>query len=70
MKKCSVVLLAMFSSCFSVWAQSEGEQPTVASERATMFAIGAANVLDTYLSAEEYSGAELRFLSQRRKPLR
>ena len=70
MKKCSVVLLAMLLSCFSVWAQSEGEQPTVASERATMFAIGAANVLDTYLSAEEYSGAELRFLSQRRKPLR
>lgn len=39
-------------------------------EQSTMFAIGTAKVFDTYLSAEQYTGAELRFIGQRRKPLR
>lgn len=39
-------------------------------EKATMIAIGSANVLDTYLSAEQYKGFELRIISERRKPIK
>ncbi|MBR5060832.1 MAG: DUF3316 domain-containing protein [Prevotella sp.] len=38
-------------------------------EKATLFAIGSANVLDTYLSAEKYHGTELRVITNTRKPL-
>ena len=35
-----------------------------------MFALGSANILDTYLSQEKYTGSELRIISQSRKPWR
>lgn len=38
-------------------------------EKVTMVAIGSANVLDTYLSAEKYHGKELRVITNTRKPL-
>ena len=38
-------------------------------EKALMFSIGSANVLDTYLTAEQYKGTELRIISEYRKPI-
>lgn len=35
-------------------------------ERAFMIAIGAANVLDTYISAEQYKGTEIRIMAENR----
>ncbi|MBQ6064725.1 MAG: DUF3316 domain-containing protein [Prevotella sp.] len=47
-----------------------GESLSIAQkEKATMFAIGSANVLDTYLSAEKYHGTEFRIVTNTRKPL-
>ena len=34
-----------------------------------MFSLGSANVLDTYLTAEQYKGTELRIISEYRKPI-
>ena len=44
--------------------------PSPVKENSTMVALGAANILDTYLSQEKYTGSELRIISQSRKPWR
>lgn len=36
----------------------------VETERATMFAVGHTDILDTYLSQEKFSGTEFRYVSQ------
>lgn len=38
-------------------------------EKAVMVAIGAANVLDTYLSAEQYKGTEFRIIAENRSKI-
>ena len=39
-------------------------------EKATMIAVGTANILDSYLSPENYTGEEIRFISTVHKPTR
>ena len=39
-------------------------------KRSNMLAVGAANVLDTYLSAEKYNGTDVRYISTLTKPTR
>lgn len=39
-------------------------------EKTTMFAVGTANILDSYLSPENYKGEEIRFISTVHKPTR
>ena len=45
----------------------DGRQPN---QDAQMLAIGAVNLLDTYLSQEKYTGLEVRHVSQRLRRLR
>ena len=45
----------------------DGTEVTRQKDQSTMFALGYANILDTYLSQEKYSGSELRVISQMRK---
>ncbi|MBR5689284.1 MAG: DUF3316 domain-containing protein, partial [Prevotella sp.] len=77
MKYSKKIALSIVAACLAIVSQAQvaGDSivghlcgnPTV---RSKMFAIGSAKVLDTYLSAEQYSGLELRFVSQLRKPIR
>lgn len=79
MKYSKKIALSIVAACLAMVSQAQvagdsiviiscyGGNPTV---RSKMFAIGSAKVLDTYLSAEQYSGLELRFVSQLRKPIR
>lgn len=77
-----VVILLQQPLSLSVYGQEEGNihqqnnqeeqlgddtDATRLKERTTMFALGYADILDTYLSQEKYSGSELRFISQTRK---
>ena len=57
-------MLGLAWAAIGLYAQ---ENATSAKSRSQMVAVGAVNVLDTYLSSEKYSGAELRLLSQSRK---
>ena len=75
----SLVLLVLFVAILSQRPQQLYAQPSAAPEsalqgrlidplpsermRSSMLAIGSANLLDTYLSAEKYSGTELRYIS-------
>ena len=75
----SLVLLVLFVAIISQRPQQLYAQPSAAPEsalqgrlidplssertRSSMLAIGSANLLDTYLSAEKYSGTELRYIS-------
>lgn len=58
------ILLAVCSRCF---AQSEMEGQTVLN-RTIGFSVGATNILDTYLSPEEYTGTEFRLMVDVQKP--
>ena len=80
MKKNRIALLAILSMALSLTPpnpasaqrQETGRGDSLSllpKEKATMFAIGSANVLDTYLSAEKYKGTELRVITNTRKPL-
>lgn len=75
----SLVLLVLFVAILSQRPLQLYAQPSAAPEsalqgglidplpsermRSSMLAIGSANLLDTYLSAEKYSGTELRYIS-------
>jgi hypothetical protein len=75
----SLILLVLFVAILSQRPQQLYAQPSAAPEsalqgrlidplssertRSSMLAIGSANLLDTYLSAEKYSGTELRYIS-------
>ena len=79
MKYSRKIALSIVALCIAIVSQAqvagdsieiEGHlcgDPTV---RSRMFAIGPAKILDTYLSAEQYSGVELRYVSQSVKPIR
>lgn len=80
MKKNRHPLLAILSMALSLTsphlASAQGQNvrrgdslSLLPKEKATMVAIGTANVLDTYLSAEKYHGTELRAITNTRKPL-
>ena len=79
MKNGKKIVLSIVALCIAIVSQAQvaGDSivlvghlcgdPTV---RSKMFAIGPAKILDTYLSAEQYSGIELRYVSQSVKPIR
>lgn len=80
MKKNRNTLLAILSLAWTILSphpasaqrQDEGRGDSLSAlfkEKATLFAIGSANVLDTYLSAEKYHGTEFRVITNIRKPL-
>ena len=75
MKTCSISLFAAFVVLalglpFTAHAQDATPQEALPSENTTMFAIGSADILDTYLSQEKYKGSEIRIISEKRKPWR
>ena len=75
MKTCSISLFAAFVVLalglpFTAHAQGATPQEALPSENTTMFAIGSADILDTYLSQEKYKGSEIRIISEKRKPWR
>ena len=69
MKNGKKIVLSIVALCIAIVSQAQvaGDSTRL---RAQMFAIGPAKILDTYLSAEQYSGIELRYVSQSVKPIR
>jgi hypothetical protein len=62
MKKYLITLLLLYLCTISIHAQKDS-----IITRSTLYGIGVTNVLDTYLSPMEYTGAELRILRENRR---
>ena len=60
------VSLMITLSLITLSSFSQSDSVSLKKEKALMIAVGAANVLDTYLSAEQYKGMELRVISENR----
>ena len=62
MKKIQLVLF-LLCTCF---IQANAQKDSIIT-RSTLYGIGCTNLLDTYLSPMEYTGAELRILRENRR---
>ena len=62
--KRNLFLLLLLCLSFSVQAQEDSLQANRYVMRSTMYGIGHTNILDTYLSPAEYTGAEARVLRE------
>ena len=60
-KKVPILLLLLFS-----FLQTSAQKDSIIT-RSTLYGIGSTNLLDTYLSPMEYTGAELRILRENRR---
>ena len=58
-----IILATSFASYANAQETNDVFTPKTSIERTTAFAIGKTQRLDTYLSAEEYSGTDYRFIS-------
>lgn len=67
LKSIQILLLLLL---FPLMAFSQSDERTQSRERLVLFGIGSQNVLDTYLSPLEYTGANLGFHSSTLRPLR
>ncbi|MBR6494235.1 MAG: DUF3316 domain-containing protein, partial [Prevotella sp.] len=61
MKYSKKIALSIVAACLAMVSQAQVAGDS-ARYRSQMFAVGSAKVLDTYLSAEQYSGFELRYI--------
>lgn len=61
------IIIGVIALWATVGLRAQENEVSTAKSRAQMVAVGAADVLDTYLSQEKYTGTELRLLSQSRK---
>ena len=66
----AITAVAQESCC--PWKQDLRQCPTglPPQTKAKMIAVGASNILDTYLSPEKYKGTEVRYISHNTRPLR
>ena len=56
-----VIRLTIFFILYSLYISPAGAQKVIT--RSTMFGLGSTNILDTYLSAEHFSGEGLSFVA-------
>ncbi len=73
MKNLISILLCMCCSAFVTTAHAQDTHSDVKPPLHTtssMFGVGSANVLDTYLSPYNYTGTEVRFMHERMRPTR
>ncbi len=64
MKPCRCLLLLLLPLCLSARAQEDSLQTSRYVMRATLYGAGFTNLLDTYLSPLEYTGANIRVLHE------